>query len=170
MGHNIPCVKIVKLENVVYHFLLNILDNALLAADINHHSDLLLGEDLLIGMGVISQKLYDGIGRNGQHLNKRGKNLGEEKQNSDNSERDFFRSLHGYLLRRKLTENKREIRHNDRDDNDRKSAYYACAESVVKRRALKSLDYHIGKGLRRTGRGKEAGKSNSDLYRREELA
>ena len=64
----------------------------------------------------------------------------------------------------------RKIRHDDRDNDDRKSADYACAEGIVKRRALKSFDYHICKGLRSTCRGKKSGESDSDLNCREKLA
>ena len=62
VGHNIACIKIVKFENVIYHFFLNVFDNTFFAADVDHHSNFFFGKRLFICMRIVAEKSNDRIG------------------------------------------------------------------------------------------------------------
>ena len=106
VGHDIAGIEVVKLEDVVYHLLLSVLNDAFLAADIDHHTDLLLRDGLLIGVRVKAEQAHNGVGGDRKHLDEGLCDFGEREQNADNLERDLFGRLHGYALGRKLAEYK----------------------------------------------------------------
>ncbi len=67
--------QVVKLKNVLYHFLFRNVDDALLAADIDHHTNFFLADLFVLGVGVNAQKPQHGVCRNGQHPDDGGKEL-----------------------------------------------------------------------------------------------
>ena len=102
VGHYIPGVEVVELEDVVYHLFLRVLYDALFSADVNEHTYLLLRHGLLRRIRVIAEQTDKAVGGQGEYLNKRLGYLLEAEQYADDSERDLFGRLHGYSLRRKL--------------------------------------------------------------------
>ena len=102
VGHYIPGVEVVELEDVVYHLFLRVLYDALFSADVNEHTYLLLRHGLLRRVRVIAEQTDKAVGGQGEYLNKRLGYLLEAEQYADDSERDLFGRLHGYSLRRKL--------------------------------------------------------------------
>ena len=109
VGHNVACVKVVKLKNIINHFFLSIFDNAFFAADINHHSDFFFCHFLFVSIGVKSEKTHNRIGRKRKNLYKRLHCRSNKSEYSHNLEGYLFGNLHTDSLGCKFTENERKI-------------------------------------------------------------
>ena len=147
MGHYIACVKVVELKDVVYHLFLRVLNNAFFATDIDHHTDLLLGDVFFVSVGVKSEQTDYAVGRHGEHLDKWLGYLRNEQQDTYHLERHFFGHLHRDPLGGKLAQNEREIRGDDGDKHDGNAVYDALGYDVDYRGVFKCIHEQVGEIL-----------------------
>ena len=154
---------VVELEDVVDHLAFGLGDGTLFFTDIGHHADVLLGDAVLLRIGINAAEPKHAVGGNRQQPDQRFHHGGKAQNHAADHLGHRVGLLHGDALGNEFAENQREIGEDDGNQDHTDGIEDVLIHAAEGVRLHQCFDHRAGEIIRRESRSQKAGKRYGDL-------